>query len=814
MTDTLDLRRALVANGYSPLPNVGKACYMSGWPSIEPTEENLQKWSKRHKRFADTGLRVENGLAVIDLDINHEVIGDVASAIEEKFPQVLQGLVRYGKGAKEAWFVRSDEPFTRLHTRRWLAPGHDLERDGAQVVEIFGGASPRQFGSFGAHTRGDDGDVVVAYEWAGDESPATVRLSDLPELTKTDFVAIVDMTEQILEAAGFTPVLRSAKGESEAHRVFDIPDDARFECNDMVERSLDELEAVAGMEGLRCSASWLEPGAGHSLTRCIIGRTNSGLMTIWDAATGVSHMRADKAPTDQTRPAAMTEMGLALIQKLKEAAASEKKVKRLTKLVEADDLQQAANKLLGAYALCPSQQLPVVPIYAEDVAEAMSLANFRLMVAPHSEPAIGANGQELKTRISPADIWVNDKTRRLTVAGLRMRPDRERPTYKEDGKLWINVYAHPVHDAEPEGRDVWDDFMEHLLPDMAEREWFLDWLAHKWQNPAVPGPGVIMVSQRQGAGRGTLFAMVRQLLGAKYVRKVDPVTLTGEGGQSQYNTWLANSTMVLIDELFNAGTGTHLWQRKKAYDRIKALIDPSSRDVEIIQKTLNNYNTTSYTTLLMATNNLNALPLDQDDRRVSVLTNGSVMLYENVELAARIAALRENGNGAFSAGFIAAISEALYARDLSGFSVFDPPPMFEGKQNMIFRNATTVGEAADEAILEMPGDYVTRKAFMERVRMKLAAGGEDLPKHWMDEARERLDRSAWVFMGRVKINEREGKADVWARNPDAVKRWSGVSWSEREGSLAINSDAQKKATDAQMRAIHAGLSVIRGQRPS
>jgi hypothetical protein len=337
----------------------------------------------------------------------------------------------------------------------------------------------------------------------------------------------------------------------------------------------------------------------------------------------------------------------------------------------------------------------------------------------------------------------------------------------------------------------------------------MDALAHKLRHPEVPGPGLLMVSQMQGAGRGTLFGMLRQLYGPKYARKVDPVSLTGEGGQSQYNTWLANSTVILIDELFNAGDGAVFWRRKKAYDRIKTLIDPSAREVEIIQKTLNNYVTMTYASLIMATNNANALPLDDDDRRICVLTNGG-KLADNPGLTARLNAYRQ-GEG-FTEGFIAGVAQVLYARSLEGFDAFAPPPTFAGKVSMIHRNMTDVGEAADEVIAEMPGDYVTRNAYLERVRLKMQENGADpmMNKHLVDEARDRIDRSTWVFMGRVKINEKESKADVWARNEAAVKLWKGVSWAEREGSLAINSDARKKATAAQMGALAKGLGVIQG----
>lgn len=802
-----EIRLRLLENGWAPLPNKEKVCLLKGWPTVKATPETIARWERRSRAWPDTGIRIQDDLCVIDLDINDQVMEEVVNELEEAKPGLQSSLLRHGKGYKEAWFIRCTEPVSRLFTRRWLAPGTTAEDGQVAAVEIFGSASTRQFGAVGAHTRNPDGSVAIAYRWEG-PSPLDTRPSDLPELSKQDLWDVIDLVERVLERNGWQPVQRSTKGESENERVYDLTDEMVFECSDGVDRSLAELTAAAQERGLRCSASWLEGPTAKRRDRCLVGLTHSGTVFVHENESGVSHLPATHAPTDRTQPAELAEMARAMLEKLNASQDAEKKAKRLTKVMDGDDLKSTATKLLNSFAYCMAQKLPVVPIYADDLNSAYSMVNFRQEYAPHSEPARNANGEELKARIHPADLWLNSK-RRVNVAGLQMRPDKPRPTFEENGQLWINVYKQPVYEAEPEGMEVFLEFAEHLIPDAAEREYALDALAHKLRFPAVPGPGLLMVSPRQGAGRGTLFSMLRQLYGPKYARRVDPVTLTGEGGQSQYNTWMASATVVLIDELFNAGDGAVYWRRKKAYDRIKALIDPSSREVEIIQKTLNNITAQTYTSFFMATNNANALPLDEDDRRICVLMNGG-KLEDNAGLAARLARYRSGGD--FSEGFIAGVAAVLAARTLEGFDAFAAPPMFEGKISMIQRNMTDASEAADAALEEIPGDYITRKAFIERVKLKLGENGIDAlsSKHLVEEARERIDRSTWVFMGRVKINEKENKADVWARNEDAVRRWSGVSWSEREALIGVSADPAKKANEAFRQRVALGLATIEG----
>src|SRR5690606_17384988 len=133
-----------------------------------------------------------------------------------------------------------------------------------------------------------------------------------------------------------------------------------------ITRSLAELRDVAGQEGLRCSASWLEPGRGHSLTRCLVGRSHSGQLTIWDSASGVTHMPADADPGEIVERQLDVDALAVRLKRLAELE-SEKKAKRRAKLSADDDVYTAAGKATQTWALCPGQQASVVPIWADSI---------------------------------------------------------------------------------------------------------------------------------------------------------------------------------------------------------------------------------------------------------------------------------------------------------------------------------------------------------------------------------------------------------------------------------------------------------------
>lgn len=766
-----ELRKQLVSNGYSPLPNVGKACYLEGWPKVEIAGEVIDRWSRRHSRFQDTGIRVENGLAVIDIDINDEAGATaVAQAIEDAYPALLSALVRYGKGVKEAWFCRTAEPFGRIHTFRFWAPGrNNPDEDEAHCVEIFGGASPRQFGAFGAHTRDKAGDVVVAYEWA-EGSPLDTPLEALPELSKADFFRIAEIAEATLRRLGFEQVTRSTSGESEAVRVYDLTDDMVFECNDEVTRSLAELREIAGQEGLRCSASWLEPGRGHSLTRCLIGRSKQGALTIWDSASGTTHLPADADPGEAIERQLDVDAVAARLKRLKELE-SEKKARRRAKLSADDDYTVAAGKLLQTYAWCPTQQLGVVPVYATAPTDGMTLAAFRTTMLPWCGIEIGPRGGEKK--INPVDLWAASMER-LTVEGLRLRPDRPRPTYEEYGKTFVNIYQPAVHEETGGTAEGGVALLEQLLPDPIERRWFTQWLAHKWLHPDVPGPAVIMVARGFGTGRGTLGELVRLLFGRQYVSTIGFDHFAGRTYQSQYTAWQADALVVVVNESSTADNGSTYRTKHDTYERLKEIVEPRAREQTIVTHGKPAYKAMVFASYLIFTNNPDALPLPAEDRRFWVGSNGdktSPAFWDAVNEWMQAPAN------------LAAFARWLEAVDMAGFNPYAEPPMTDGKRDMTELSRSDLDRAFDEVIELLPGAVLTPEQIGQAIRTAGSTNGYDLPVDKLDAVVKKIvahrmfrvgvkHGANWFFTSGGK------RMPVYARTKGEATRWTKADQEE------------------------------------
>lgn len=785
--NTTALRLQLLANGYTPLPNVGKTTYLEGWPKVEVTPELLRKWGRRHKRWADTGIRIQDGLAVIDLDVDHALAIDLLAALDAAFPALSLTLCRYGKGYKVALFCRTAEPFTRIHTYRVTAPGETVEEHGTHCVEIFGGASPRQFGAFGAHTRDEDGNVVISYSWAAyDEadneiSPLTVALADLPEFDKQTFFAIAGFCERWLLEHGFTQVMLTKSGESEVERVFDLTDDMLFEDNegdDNVPLATVRDKAKAGVEGYRVSASFIEPGRQHSRTRCLVGRAHGGELTIWDSATGVTHMEASLSPANAVERQEKTDTLAAKLKRLAEHE-NERKTKRRARLSSEDDHLTASGKLLQTHAWCPQQQLGVVPIYATSTTEGMTLANFRTTMLPWCGIEIGERGGEKK--INPVDLWSSSKER-VTVEGLRMRPDMPRPLYEERGKKFINTYSPELHDET--GGDPWGGqaLLEQLLPDPVERAWFTQWLAYKWLHPEVPGPAVLMVARGFGTGRGTLGDLVKHMFGRQYVSTIGFDHFAGRTYQSQYTEWQADALVVIVNESSTADNGSSFRTKHDTYERLKETVDPRVQERTIVAKGAKAYKALVFASYLIFTNNPDALPLPAEDRRFWVGTNGAPREPEFWDSINDWMAVPAN---------VAAFTRWLEEVDLSSYDPYKKPPHTRAKAGMVDMNASDLDRAFEEALSLLPGRVIVPEQVVMMIRELRTRSGYDLPDRWEITAKK------MVYAKLIKIGLKDGpgyvvkfggkKFRTYARTDAEAKKWENPSYNTH-GEAALNGD--------------------------
>ena len=820
-----EIRRRMLSNGYTPLANKDKMCVLFGWTDMVVDGAKIDEWSQQMKWRA-TGVRVERGLVAIDLDIND---GDAIEAIIEALPEELWSKlapapVRRGKGAKEAWFCRladGEVPFYRLASAGFRQAEGD---ETVHRVEIFAGdGGGRQFGAYGAHTIGEGGDVAVEYRWANDVGLCEVPFADLPQVTRAELACIADTATRVLDELRWQRDLRSVGGFSSNAPIYDL-DLQEFETRDYGDVDLAGLEDLcAHHDSVRLSASWLDGASAVNRTRCIASlHPRDGRVSILETASFETHRPLN------LKPRAASQGALARLQELAQggsvfdrAAAPASAVASVAADVGvqmAGDMDAVVEVLLSEYVFIPSEHRCVSSL-SGGPSSAMTLGNFRTMMQPHAVEVTGPRGGT--QNINPASLWASDP-RRIDVAGFRFRPDVSERLVHEDGKVFANIYADlPWPDVSDDdvadaGR-AFEALLEHLVPDPDACGWFRMWLASKVQRPQAANCGVLLIAQQQGTGRGTLMDMMQAAVGKPYYQSISSTELLGQGGQGTYTEWMAQALLVTVEEVMAGGdSGANMgWKRREAYERIKQLVDPRQRTSRIRQKGVQNYSQDVFFSLLMATNHMDALPLDENDRRIAALVQPDVRFEDVPALKALINPWR--ASGAFDQVFGAALRHHLAGVAVDFDALRIAPDLGGGRELMRQANEGDLEDILRQVLERVPSDYILNRDLKRRMQNAVTAEGEgDHLKNWWVRVQDILKRPnafGWMAMPvRQKYAEAGGavnRGTIYCRKADgAADAWAAATWSERSAMLAPAADVNHMMTAAAQALRDKRLSVV------
>jgi len=299
MQERTRFRLAMLKNSYWPVLNDCKQAKLSSWQEKRPDRDEILSWDR--STYLSTGMKIDDDLAVIDADIREKaLINALIDVLDERYPELfVHGLVRHAGEVKQAWFVRTKEPFQRIYTRKWTRGDPDDPNAESQHVECFSSRTTRQFGVNGPHTR-EGNKIIRAYQFVDDASPATIPRIALPTLSKAAFTAACNLFEEIAQNVGLSVIKRIGNNGGEGKRVvYDLTDDMVFESGYDPYHGLEELAeacVVAEHEGykLRVTSSFL--GHGTNATKCIVGYSKGGrYVFVHDFETELTHKPANRA---------------------------------------------------------------------------------------------------------------------------------------------------------------------------------------------------------------------------------------------------------------------------------------------------------------------------------------------------------------------------------------------------------------------------------------------------------------------------------------------------------------------------------------
>lgn len=174
-----------------------------------------------------------------------------------------------------------------------------------------------------------------------------------------------------------------------------------------------------------------------------------------------------------------------------------------------------------------------------------------------------------------------------------------------EGKECFNLWRPSA--MKPKASDVqWFlDHVAYVIPNEAERELVLDYMALLIQRPEVKIHFALLIQSLEGVGKGVLGVILKRIIGERNVCEPSNSEVTGI-----YTGWQERAQLVIINELMAIG-------RLDIMNALKSPItDPTLR---IHKKFGNQYTIPNHMNLICFTNHKDALPISASDRRWLVI---------------------------------------------------------------------------------------------------------------------------------------------------------------------------------------------------
>jgi hypothetical protein len=195
----------------------------------------------------------------------------------------------------------------------------------------------------------------------------------------------------------------------------------------------------------------------------------------------------------------------------------------------------------------------------------------------------------------------------LATKGVKLVYTPERPAgiySDEDSNICLNTHQPSPVKVRKGSPQPFLDFMEHLVPGEADRKNFLRWIATLIARPDIKMLyGVLLISTRQGVGKGTLGEKIlAPLIGRENVSTPSETEIV----EGAFNYWAGHKRLAIVHEIY-AGHSS------KAYNKLKSIV--TDDNVTVNKKYMAAYQMQNWLHFFACSNSTSALKLSADDRR-------------------------------------------------------------------------------------------------------------------------------------------------------------------------------------------------------
>lgn len=343
-------------------------------------------------------------------------------------------------------------------------------------------------------------------------------------------------------------------------------------------------------------------------------------------------------------------------------------------------------------------------VWSKDDAKTVFAASQFELTDANGKPITDVKGN---AKLVPAfNVWLKSTTRR-GVQQLSWKPVPDEIIRPPEGHgLAFNKFRGIPRQPIPAGFD-WRSYaqpfivhLQYLIPIESEFERFLQWLAHIAQRPDVlPESCWLFVATETGIGRNWLSSVLVRVFRGYCAAGVDLNALL----DGPYNGRLSEKLIAIVDEIREGMAGD---TRQKRAQKFKTLINEEFRHIN--GKHERQHTEFNCCRWIMFTNHPDAIPLEDNDRRVIVVDNPTAR--KPPEYFEMIYSLIDDPL------FIASVQELLFSEDISRFKPGEHSPENEARANALESMRKPVEQAVFEFAKIWPGDIAGREDLLNYLR--------------------------------------------------------------------------------------------------
>lgn len=309
---------------------------------------------------------------------------------------------------------------------------------------------------------------------------------------------------------------------------------------------------------------------------------------------------------------------------------------------------------------------------------------------------VDKEGTPIVKRHSTLDLW-RKSPNRISVDVVTWQPDQPEICRALEttgsGQRAYNLWTPPQFLQAPPNWQEWaKPFIDHvgyLVPIEAERQRFLQWLAHIVQRPGqLPHTCYLFIATTTGIGRGTLASILVRVLRGYVAANADVGMLLSKS----FNGRLSQKLLATVDEIREGGN-----QRYQQQENFKSAVVEEERNVN--PKYGRQYVEKNCCRWLLFSNHLDALPFDNNDRRVIVI--------ENPSTPAHPAWFEYLHNMMNNPAFIGSVQHYLTTLDISLFKPGERASMNAAKAKALRNMENPADAAARQFAATWPGELAT-----------------------------------------------------------------------------------------------------------